>query len=215
MLGVRNSSVFLPNCNIWVEGISDVMYFRDYLDIYQEFKLKEDTNFKKFREDLHYSFYKYDGSDINNLLGLELDDTDKRLERLYLIRDWDDPKDKKKKVKDNALKKLLKDKFCLLGRREIENLIDQPVLLKILENDKRFRNIDIEDFEYDDYKTIKLNEFINDICNNELKEKFIGKSGKMSFHKRTQNYINNWDDLSPEAQEITEMIYNFIKENNF
>jgi len=105
LLGVRNSSVFLPNCNIWVEGISDVLYFRDYLDIYQEYKKNEDNNFKKFTEDLHYSFYKYDGSDVNTLLSLKLNENDKKLERIFLIRDYDDPSDENKKKKDESLKK--------------------------------------------------------------------------------------------------------------
>ncbi len=34
LLGVNSSSVFLSNCTIWVEGISERLYFRHYLELY-------------------------------------------------------------------------------------------------------------------------------------------------------------------------------------
>ena len=195
MLGVRNSSVFLPNCNIWVEGISDVLYFRDYLDIYQEYKKTEDNNFKKFREDLHYSFYKYDGSDIKNLLELDLSDMDKRLDRVFLIRDRDAAKDKNKKKTDKELKILLGDKFCLLNCREVENLLIKSVILKILEHDKNYNNISLnKNFEYENYKNLKLKNYIKDkICKDPITWNPIGS--KTVFYKKAKKHIKNWNDL--------------------
>ncbi|WP_165760255.1 ATP-dependent nuclease, partial [Niastella populi] len=46
LLGVNNSSVFLTNCTIWVEGITDRIYIRKYLQIVQEGKGE------KFYEDI-------------------------------------------------------------------------------------------------------------------------------------------------------------------
>ena len=46
LLGVNNSSVFLSNCTIWVEGISDKILISKYLNVYmsqKNNKYKEDT----------------------------------------------------------------------------------------------------------------------------------------------------------------------------
>ncbi|CAG0968295.1 hypothetical protein PHYC_01104 [Phycisphaerales bacterium] len=41
-LGVRNSSVLLSNCTIWVEGPTDRMYIRHYLNLFQDDRGGED-----------------------------------------------------------------------------------------------------------------------------------------------------------------------------
>ncbi|BDZ71010.1 AAA family ATPase [Methanobacterium petrolearium] len=97
LLGIRSSSVFLPNCNIWVEGPTDAFYIRRYLNIYQDYMKRNNKNFIKFDEDRHYSFYIYNGSDLSNLLDLSLNNEDRRINRLLLIRDGDTEKDKKKR----------------------------------------------------------------------------------------------------------------------
>ena len=61
-LGVRNSSVFLSNCTIWVEGITDRKYIKKYLDLY----LKEKGLLNRYQENLHYSFLEYAGSNIEH-----------------------------------------------------------------------------------------------------------------------------------------------------
>lgn len=56
LLGVRNSSVFLANCVIWTEGVTDRMLIR---------KLLELTKFN-FKEDFHYAFAEYGGNNLDN-----------------------------------------------------------------------------------------------------------------------------------------------------
>ena len=53
-LGVNNSSVFMANCTIWVEGISDKIYLNKYLKTYIESK-----GLKDFKEGIDYSFVEY------------------------------------------------------------------------------------------------------------------------------------------------------------
>ena len=65
LLGVRNSSVFLTNCTIWVEGITDRHYLRHYLKLYAE-EHKDDSDFEDFKEDYHYSFVEYGGNNITH-----------------------------------------------------------------------------------------------------------------------------------------------------
>ena len=47
---------------------------------------------------------------------------------------------------------------------------------------------------------------------------YMMKSGtiknKDSFQRKATKYIQKWDDLTPEAQKLTEKIYYFIEEHN-
>jgi len=61
LLGARSSSVFLSNCVIWVEGITDRLYIRKFLELYQN-----DPKLKEFEEDKHYSIVEYGGSNITH-----------------------------------------------------------------------------------------------------------------------------------------------------
>ena len=60
-LGVNNSSVFMANCTIWVEGISDKILIKKYLEEY--FKK---NNITKYREDINYAFVEYGGNNITH-----------------------------------------------------------------------------------------------------------------------------------------------------
>ena len=57
LLGVRNSSVFLSNCVIWTEGVTDRMLLRKLLELFTDFS---------YLEDRHYSFAEYGGSNLEN-----------------------------------------------------------------------------------------------------------------------------------------------------
>ncbi len=59
-LGVRASSVFLTNATIWVEGISDRLYIREYLRKF----LAENDLADMLREDTHFSFMEGGGANI-------------------------------------------------------------------------------------------------------------------------------------------------------
>jgi AAA ATPase domain len=61
ILGVRASSVFLSNCVIWVEGVSDRIYLKKFLELY----MAEDW-VNKFIEDRHYSIMEYGGGNITH-----------------------------------------------------------------------------------------------------------------------------------------------------
>lgn len=58
-LGVRNSSVFLSNCSIWVEGITDRLYLKHYIELYIK---KFDKT--KYRENIDYTFIEYGGGNL-------------------------------------------------------------------------------------------------------------------------------------------------------
>src|SRR6266481_5930628 len=65
----QNSSVFLSNSTIWVEGITDRRYVSHYLDLYQN-HLRDESEAnslsapRRYRQDLHYSFVEYAGATL-------------------------------------------------------------------------------------------------------------------------------------------------------
>lgn len=79
-LGVRPSSVYLANCTIWFEGITDRLYIIKYMEKYlDDLKQTENKNSEQIKEDLkryselrrfmpnyHYSFVEYSGSNLSH-----------------------------------------------------------------------------------------------------------------------------------------------------
>ena len=238
LLGVRNSSIYLSNCTIWVEGVTDRLYIRKYLKIYEEYKKNEEENFTAFQEDVHYSFVEYGGNNITHFSFLEEYNEEKGKKeptilvdrlcgKLFLIAD----KDSGKEDRHNCLKEHLGDadsekfegRFYCLKAKEIENLLSEQVLLatvKKMINNKDALTIKNEDFKYENYKNEPLGEFID----NEIlklsgdKSKFFteGKTiaKKRNFCDAAIINIKEWEDLSIEAQDLTKKVYNFIKKNN-
>ena len=69
-LGVSPSSVFLANCTIWVEGITDRLYFVQYLKKYlEELKTSNEDkwqDYSRFIDGYHYAFVEYQGSNLDH-----------------------------------------------------------------------------------------------------------------------------------------------------
>jgi hypothetical protein len=215
LLGVQNSSVFLSNCTIWVEGITDRLYFRRYLDLYLD-HLRKITKPVKFKEDFHYSFVEYSGGNITHWSFLDHEKYPMNVERLcgklFLIADEDSGKDER----HQKLKESLGDRFCLLECREVENLISKKVIQKII-NDYEGDNLELN-FKEIDYKNEKLGRFIDQKLGAKKRRSYAAESGtvsdKLNFCKKAMKYTNDWDDLSNEAKSICKKICIFINDNN-
>lgn len=218
LLGVRNSSVFLSNCTIWVEGITDRLYFRHYLSLYFD-HLSKNYNPVRFKEDFHYSFVEYSGGNITHWSFLNNEEHPMNIERLcgklFLIADRDQDKDNR----HEKLKKKLGDRFYLLGCREVENLLSKKVLLRVIE-DYEGCNPEIEVIQEADYKDELLGQFIDGRLGTNRKRKgfYAAESGtvsdKLGFCKKAIKYTDDWDDLSDETKIICKRILQFISENN-
>ncbi len=222
ILGVRNSSVLLANCTIWVEGISDKTYFRKYLKLYYE----EHTDKPIFKEDLHYSFLEYSGDNISHWSFENKEELDKNEQlktnansisnRILLIAD----RDVGKEEKHEKLQEVLDDNYYPLECLEIENLLSPSILKKTLEKyRKKGSNDEIQDFEYDDYKNKPISEFILSKINKYNLKKLVSEKSKKIYDKRffakeATVSMEKWNDLSEEAQTLTKKIYEFIKKNN-
>lgn len=218
LLGVRNSSVFLSNCTIWVEGITDRLYFRHYLKLYFEHLKEEDTNFSEFKEDFHYSFVEYGGSNITHWSFLDKEENpinvDTLCGKLFLIVDQDFNKEERHK----ELEEKLGDRFYCLNCKEVENLLSKEVLLKVIRDYERGEPK--IDFEESDYKDVSLGEFIDKILGDARRRKASYANGstvrdKLSFCEKARKHSEKWEDLSEETKEICKLIYQFIKNNNY
>lgn len=218
LLGVRNSSVFLSNCTIWIEGVTDRLYIRHFLKLYQEQKGNE----RKFKEDLHYSFVEYSGNNITHFSFLDEEegiDVESLCGTLFLITD----KDEGNEERFEKLKEILGDRFYCLSVREIENILSREVLLKVIAEYEKIEvdNLKLKDFKEDDYRNKPLGNFIESLFieDKNRKASYAGESGtinrKDDFCKKAiAAHTDEYDDLSDDAKKLIEKIYIFIKENN-
>lgn len=127
LLGARNSSVFLSNCTIWVEGITDRLYIRKYLEFYQKDKIE------KIQEDIDYSFVEYGGDNITHWSFLNEEESPINIERLcgksFLITDRDGERKIERKTQLHAT---LGDRYKLLDCNEIENTLSLKTIERVL-----------------------------------------------------------------------------------
>lgn len=216
LLGVRNSSVFLTNCTIWVEGITDRMYLKKYLDLYQS------TQAVEFKEDVHFSFVEYGGSNVTHWSFLDEEnqksgiDVEKLCGKLLLVTD----RDSNKNNRHQKLKLALNERFCCLESREIENVLHPSIIEKvILSYEKRIDGQEPPKFEFDHsvYKDVLLGEFINNNVAG-LKRSYAADSGtikdKVNFARKAVLEMNSLTDLTAEAKDLVSKIYSFIRSNN-
>lgn len=151
-LGVRPSSVYLANCTIWVEGITDRLYITKYMQKYLDDIKKEEalqldkkpnnldlyefrsSDIQRLMPNYHYTFVEYAGS---NLTHWDFSDefTDHLADRglnallttsnVLLIADGD-IKNKSNRV--DVLTENLEKKFYLLACKETENTLPSNII---------------------------------------------------------------------------------------
>lgn len=210
-LGVKNSSIFLSNCTIWVEGITDRFYIRKYLSVYQKEMFKEEKIDKIFDEDIHYSFVEYSGGNITHWSFLddeeiEVNEITKNINekticnRIFLIADSDgyDKEEKEEYSKAKRLDKLtqyFKANFYCMKCKEIENMLIPDTIKKVVNRFKDGRvsknsdkDKDGEIFEkcgflQQDYIDKNLGLFID----NKIDE-HINKSQEYNGYRRKKNF---------------------------
>lgn len=226
MLGVKNSAVFLSNCTIWVEGITDRFYIRHFLNLYQSSL----ENASTYKEDIHYSFVEYSGNNITHWSFLddekhEGEETFKSINEskvcgtLFLITDKDS---EKKEVRHSKLAQALGDRYYCLDCREIENLLTPLTLKNVI---AKYEKTEVSDLDFNKrfsnktYKNQPLGKFIEEIISNKKRQgSYSSASGtvsdKVGFCKKAIAEMKNFEDLSDEAKKLTEELYKFIATNN-
>ena len=208
-LGVRNSSVFLANASIWVEGITDRLYIRKLLDLYQEHK--EFTGANRIAEDVDYAFVEYAGSNLAHYVfpeslrgdqGETEDVIDGQSEspamvnatrlcsRALIIVDDDGVDagdDSEGKEWKRELRDRLGDQVLVTPGREIENILPQEVLYAVVTEGRQ----KLEEFEkdtlgtYEEYKSELLGRYLDKKLEGKVRKTYAGKSGTIKGDEKT------------------------------
>lgn len=211
-LGALPSSVLISNCTILVEGTYDIPHYTLYLDLYQKHLQEKNPNFRMYKEDVHYSFFRGGGNETLNTID-EFNDYEN--ERNFFISDSDD-ENKKEKLEQYFLE-IGYDNFYILDVKEVENLISKKVLLKILKNMRETKNLDIsDDFNEIDYQKSHFYNFITkNIIKETLPDNFMGEEGfKKRFSFKEKKFAKDYNDLSEPAKLVAKEIFRFIEKNN-
>lgn len=239
-IGVRNSSVLLANCSIWIEGITERKYIRSFLEVYNK-AFPPKIN---YLEDLHFTFIEYGGS---NIVHWDFDTTHKEESenikalrtnnKIFLIAD-SDILDKTgeavehKKRKHKELKKILNDKFYLTEGKEIENMLSAKTIQNIVLDYEKGREIKFSknfkktisspsfnmegEIEKPIYWKYNLGEFIDSHIENSGRtyKKRSSVAYKLNFCEKAVKNIKSIDDLTNEAKELCKRLMKFIEESN-
>lgn len=210
-IGVNNSSVFMANCSIWVEGISDRMYIKAFLKSYCKFATK-----KYPKEDIDFAFFEYAGTNLDHYLfdDIDSDEQDDILRdikamslsnKIFLLADSDNTKPTTKKGKRLAkLESVKTNNFIpkiIRTHREMENLIPneiwEDVLIdfcnkKLISTAEKRRDIQnkikeaLKTINSSDFSKKYIGEFLNDIRNK------VGKaSGKFIINESEYEVKSN------------------------
>lgn len=141
-LGVKPSSVYLANCTIWVEGITDRLYITKYMEKYlSELEKSNVALYKKYRRfmpNYHYTFVEYAGSNLvhwsfSDDYADHLDDkglsTKAVASEMLLIADGDI---QGKADRVAILKRELKsDNYFILKCKETENTLPKDSIIRV------------------------------------------------------------------------------------
>jgi hypothetical protein len=239
LLGVKNSSVYLSNCTIWVEGVTDKLYLSKYISQYLSHDNSNiDVAHKDliFQEGVHYSFV-YSGGD--NIVHLDFTD-DATLDELsqkvvvknlcgraMVIVDNDNGKNHKRK---KQISDKLGCRFIELPVIEIENLLSKEVIIKTIKSFETCKDIDpnsIPAIKRKDINSIRMGTLIEKhlLKNIEIsgRKKFEITSVKSKGDKMVNNKLGfcekaiehiSYKTMSEESIDIAKQIICFIQKNN-
>ncbi|MFK3775314.1 AAA family ATPase [Pseudomonas sp. NPDC089406] len=133
-LGVSASSVYLANCTVWVEGITDRLYLGVFMKQYID-ELEEGTRKTKLTgllENFHYAFVEYQGGTLGHWAFDDRTDTEQlNATRLcataFLLADGDIVG---KGDRADLLQQQLGMRLHLLKGKEIENLLPRNIIIE-------------------------------------------------------------------------------------
>lgn len=220
-IGVRPSSVMFSNCTIWVEGITDRLYYGRFL------RLLLDERGINLIENLHYAFVEYGGGNITHWSFLDEEegmDVERICARLFLITDKDDGKD----GRHLKLQQALGGRFHRLDVREVENLLT-PSTINAVIKDYESDAVKTNEFSIKAYRLKPLGKYIDDHVlvdktksrrySDRTQRAYADESGtikdKVRFCQKALSHINSVDDLSEGAMEVAEKLLKFVvAENN-
>ncbi len=223
ILGVRNSSVFISNCTIWVEGICDRKYIKAFLKAFYNQFPKE----KRFNEDVDFAFFEYAGSNLSHYI---FENNEEELEKIkgqflsnkiFLVADADEGKEQKHEYYKNQESDIFK--YEVLNCKEIENILSKEQIISFLP--ALIKGIKSEKLETISLNKAHLkNQYLGSYLKKSLKglsvpKAFTAKSGTLTtyYKNKLADIVSekmDWDEMTEYAKELTTKIHMFIQKSN-
>ncbi|REH01681.1 AAA family ATPase [Flavobacterium aquicola] len=229
-LGVNNSSVFMANCSIWVEGISDRNYIKAFLKSYC------DSIGKSYpKEDIDFAFFEYAGSNIDHyIFEDEIEDEKKEFvindikalslsNKIFLLADSDavtKTKNKQKFERLEALQNAESDNFkpkIIWNIREIENLLTNEMWKEILIEFCNKTLVKSNEAEV----LLKIEEALSDVKYSDYEKKYVGEFLEVirtKMGKSSSSFILNQSAYEVKSdgsfgtiinkRELSELVFN-------
>jgi len=206
-LGARPSSVLLANTTIWVEGITDRLYLRMYMKKYLS-RLPESSPdrrmLERLREDFHYSFVEYQGAGLDHWAFEDSTSSDNRIAApsvcatALVIADGD-----VERLEDrvNRLRAELGERFILLNSKEVENLLPEELLRRVVAQRLGCEITEAAHIERSSYAkaNVKLHEYLDAQMSAALKGKSFSLNGGL---RRKTDFCREIVQLS-ESEDVT------------
>ena len=194
-LGVKASDLLQSNCVIWVEGPSDRIYIKKWIELF--------SPNKRFEEGLHYQFLFYGGTLLAHYSAINQDNFINLLKinkNSYIVMD-SDKGSKQSRLKDRVrrIRDELGKNYWITSGREIENYIPNNVLSSYFDKDIKLDKFDSFLNLYkriSDVKTFDKVQFASDIT-----------SSKWYTSQNLEKHL----DLKTKVEELL----NFIDKSNF
>lgn len=160
-LGVKPSSVYLANCTIWVEGITDRLYITKYMEKYlsdlQDSNPELYKQYRRFMPNYHYTFVEYAGSNLVHWSFSDdyVDHLDNKglsakavASEMLLIADGD-IQNKADRV-EVLQSELNSENYFILSCKETENTLPFDVILRVAKSRfERMNNETTEGYNFD------------------------------------------------------------------
>lgn len=192
-LGVKASDLLQTNCAIWVEGPSDRIYIRKWLEFYNDGE--------RLEEGLHYQFVYYGGSLLShystkdegfiNLLKIN--------KNSYVVMD-SDKKSNSSRLKERVkkIKNELPDAYWITKGKEIENYLPEEALTSYFGKKTEIGQFDIFSDIY------KVNKKITSFDKIDFASKIVQDPAY------TKENLSKCMDLESKTKELI----NFIRKSN-
>lgn len=232
LLGVWNSSVLLANCSIWVEGVTDRQYIRAYLKAYMESEEFKRKSQRPLREDMHYAFWEYAGSNLAHYL---FDEAPQQAgittfeeihakflsNRIFLIADRDESKAKTEKHRKLQALERATFAYAVTPGVEVENLISAqllnlclPHLFPISQEELGMVRIDEKD-----YKNERMGSYLKRILPTQCPASLVAKSLTLEtyYKNKLASLVAEkaaWENMSGDAKKLTRRLYDFLLIHN-
>lgn len=240
LLGVQNASVLLAQCGIWVEGVTDRQYLRAYLKAYQNSAEFRNEKRRAMREDTHFAFWEYAGSNLAHYLMSDIPrkgtpaaedyergkkDVLAKIEssalcnRIFLVADRDENKDRKHKPLQALAEGRSNFVYYVTPCIEIENLLSPTEIAACLPHFFRKETIGQVTLTQKDYKDVRIGKFLSYTFPNDCPKNWVADSGTLETNQKNRLCELavkdiSWDSMSKEAKALAKLLHEFLVTHN-